>query len=105
MTEVSEAALKDKENLASVLVEAIKEKTLSYDPSKDKEDGKEFDTTEKVGFFYMAFKYANGSDKCLFFSACISSFLSGAALPVSCVLIGGMIDGIGGVDSYESLSD
>ena len=102
---MSKSAKKEKEDLAQLLVEAIKEKTLSYDPAQDEKEGKEFDTTEKVGFFYMAFKYADAGDKCMFIVAVLSALIFGASMPSFCLLFGDMINGIGGVNSFDSLSD
>jgi hypothetical protein len=80
-------------------------KTLSYDPAQDENEGKEFSSNEKVGFFYMAFKYADAGDKCLFIWAVISAVVFGASMPSFCLLFGDMIDGIGGVNSFDSLSN
>lgn len=88
-----------------MITKAVEEKTKTYDPSLDQEEGKEFDTDEKVGFFEVSFRYASGSDKLIFFGALISSSLFGASMPGFCILFGDMIDGIGGVNSFDMLGD
>ena len=93
------------EDLANVIIEGVSEKTKTYDPSLDNEEHKEFESTDKVGYFHMAFKFADGKDKCLFFFGIMCSLLFGAAMPAFCLLFGEMVDGVGGVNSFSSLGD
>lgn len=87
------------------LIDAVKEKNKTYDPSAANEEAKEFDTTEQVGFFYMCFKYASGGDIALFSLAVLASFVFGASMPAFSIIFGDVIDGVGGVNSFGALTD
>ena len=86
----------------------VQEKVESYDPALDGEKGeKEFDETEKIGYFSMIFRYASGGDKCLWVFAAIASIGFGAALPAFCLMFGDMIDSVGGASTagFGALDD
>jgi ATP-binding cassette subfamily B (MDR/TAP) protein 1 len=51
----------------------------------------------------MAFKYASGWDILLFVSGILAAIIFGAAMPMFSVIFGEMVDGVGGLQSFEEL--
>ena len=56
-----------------------------------------------MGFFEMAFRYADPFDKVLFIIGLVCSLLFGCALPAFSLMFGEMIDSVGG-NSFDMLS-
>jgi hypothetical protein len=53
----------------------------------------------------MIFKYANDGDRWMFIIAVLASLLFGASMPSFCLIFGDMVDGVGGSNSFDMLSD
>ena len=96
---IGEAELKD-------FLESVESLTKTYDPSKDlgSEEQSEYESTEKVGYCNMIFRYADGGDKCLFTIATIMSIGFAAMMPGFAIMMGELMGDVGG-NSLESLGD
>jgi hypothetical protein len=87
------------------LVECVKIKTSTFDPTAAGEEAKDFEG-EEGGFCHVAFKYADGCDKCMFFVATIASMMFGLSLPAFCIIFGDMLDSVGqGTGMFDVLGE
>ena len=76
------------------LVEAVKQKTKSFDPTSDGDDRKTSDNM--VGLKKLIFTFTTGKDKCLLIFSLVMVSIQGAAMPTFMIAFGHLVDAVGG---------
>ena len=75
----------EKKSYSEDLVEAVKQKTKSFDPTSD---GGDRQTGDMVGIKKLLFTFTSGKDRCLLYFSLIMVSIQGAAKPMFMIAFG-----------------
>ena len=89
------SAARTKEEEMEMLVSTLQKKVDSYDPDEGKEGQSEFAKGDQESSNKIMFKYTNFSDNYSYYLGIIGALGMGSVMPVYCLNMGNMIQGMG----------